>query len=155
MQHYTRHSYLTYFMEPILSTQQQLDVLIKLLQHRGEGMANACRRIAAELNCESNVQRNWGWQYVHQVARGKMCPSRLMGIAVNRLYARLTSSALQYESVTILAPVGLVSPNSVVKISSQKCAYQHCNHMFIPTNPSQKYCSEECRKSKRRIANAR
>jgi hypothetical protein len=112
-----------------------------------------CRRVADELSHQIKPNSNWSGNYIHQVAHGKLPVSRRLAQSINKLFSK-HSIDVEYEAVVVLAPVGYVSPYSMVVIPSQKCASGGCGRMFIPCNPRQKYCNEKCRKAKRRIKNA-
>lgn len=134
---------------------QHLQQIVSFMQQTGDGVADACRHAVAELNRLNNSQSQWGWAYVHQVMRGKLQPSQRFSRSVKLLHARLIGQSTEYETITVIARIGTVHPNSTVEAASRKCAYANCGRMFIPTHPSQKYChTPTCLKSRRRIHNA-
>ena len=131
----------------------RLEELLERMSSPDGGVAATCRLVAAELGRQAKPPRQWSWSYIHQVSHGKLLPSRRLIRSINRLYTKLSDLAVDYELVSVIAPTGLVLPNSLVNISSRNCAYSGCTRMFIPTNPAQKYCPI-CGKMKRRLRNA-
>jgi hypothetical protein len=115
-----------------------------------DGIANKYRLVVDELNHLTIPQGRWTWNYLHEVAHGKLKPSRLLTAAILRLQNRLhirRGQTLELECTQVLAPAGFIVPGTIINASSRKCAFSLCGRNFIPINPAQKFCSPECRKT--------
>ncbi len=111
------------------------------------GVAESCRILARHLRRQVYPRRRWGWQYIHQVLRHQIKPSKLLALAIFRLHQKtFTGAEPKLYAVSILAPLGFVTPKAVVMVRARKCALQTCQRPFIPVNPNQKFHSSACRK---------
>lgn len=130
---------------------KKLQWLYSHYQKPGDGVAQTCRVIADELSHKVELKANWSWRYVHQAMRGKIEISSHFGQAINRLELDQRSAEIrEYELVTIVAPVGYVSPGALVEIASRLCKNPICSQYFVPKTKSQKYCCANCRKRARK-----
>lgn len=132
--------------------QWKLGEILQMMNHPGNGIAETCRRVAVELGQQVKPVKLWSWGYIHQVARGKLAPSKKLSRAIDCLYGKLMNAPTpDYETVLVVAPTGFITPNSVVIVPSRICKYTNCGRSFIPSNPSQKFCCEFCRFANRRL----
>jgi len=76
-----------------------------------------------------------------------MRPSEILIRAIEKMYAKYTQSEIEvFELVSILAPAGLIPPETLVTTPPKKCLLEFCGVLFIPSNPNHKFCSTQCRK---------
>jgi hypothetical protein len=124
-------------------------ILREIVQSKGYrllGVAAAYRQIAYELNNLMVPQRQWGWQYLHQISKGKLKASHALTTAILRFQSKLDNlQPVNFETTQILAPPGFVAPGALILTTSRKCAWELCGREFVPHHPSQKYCALKCR----------
>jgi hypothetical protein len=109
-------------------------------------------QIADQLNHLTQPQKHWTWNYIHEVAHGKLKPSRELITRILRLRNKLNIHATQvreFVRIEILAPVDFVIPGAIVNTTSRRCSSKLCDRNFIPVHPRQRFCSPECRKISR------
>lgn len=127
-------------------TLTELEALFSHFHHPEMGIAETYRRIASSLR-EENPGVTWTWQYLHMVSRKAIEPSGKLAYGISNLYSEVVAgNSVKLEKVKILAPVGLVEPNSLLELGSRRC--RRCNRPFLPKVNNQVYCSSNCRRNK-------
>ncbi len=133
-----------------VQVESPLPELQELFDHfhlSNRGIAEACRALAKHLNRQMRPSRHWGWQYIHQVLRHQILPSKRLTLAIFRLHQKVFGEPEPVmRTVSILAPIGFIPPKAVVLVRARTCALKTCQRSFIPINPNQIYHSPTCRK---------
>ena len=126
------------------------DVLQKLLQiilfHKrpGDSLSQTLRFVANKLSEQTSPQKNYTWNYIHQVNAQKINPSKRLTKAIYREYFRLIKKDdLEYEVIQIVAPVGYIQENTYINGKSKLC--QYCHRPFLPSLYNQLFCTKQCR----------
>lgn len=117
--------------------------------YRFAGTAAAYRQIAAELSNLAIPKKQWSWNYLHQVAHGKLQPSRPLADAILRFHKKLKIRDCQitgYEPTEVFAPAGFLAPGTIINAISRKCSSSLCDRDFVPLHPNQRFCSPQCRR---------
>ena len=123
-------------------------------QYRLIGTAAAFRQIAAELNNLVVPPKHWTWNYLHQVAHGRLKPSHVLTTAIMRLQSILkirTHQVPNFENTQVFAPAGFITPGTIISTTSRKCFSSLCDRNFVPSHPRQRFCNPECRRQFHRI----
>src|SRR5690349_7232387 len=87
------------------------------------GIAQSCRNLVLQLNRQTRPKSTWGWEYVHQVLRGQIDPSRRLSQAILKLHQKIFNKSEPYlQTISILAPVGFIPQKTIVMIRARQCA---------------------------------
>lgn len=96
----------------------------------------------------------WKYSYMRNVLNGKLEVSELLGDALKKLAVSLdghSPATVNLVPVQVLAPEGMVKPDSIVLVESRPCANPYCGVNFIPKIWNQNTCCPQCAKAVEQI----
>jgi hypothetical protein len=127
------------------STLDKLEIIINHYRRPGDGIAATLRVVAACLAMNSGNHKLWTWNYIHQVRTKALPLSQPLSRTIHLEYNKISKSpSIEYEVKQVFAPAGFLSDKVYVTGRPINCEF--CLRQFIPSVPTQRFCTPECQK---------